>query len=167
MQGVSPSQIALWTRLTARLSVALYSLALAGFAMAARRGRESRAPQRTLQAFVLSHTIHFGFVAWLTVATAGENIARRGGPLLTSVIGAVFYVACFAMLFGARQRRRSALWGATVIWLMFVGTYAGGIPTHAVYALPVVVSSIALGAYLFGPQPVKPPGEARMNSSRL
>jgi len=147
---VSPSEIAFWTRLTARISVALYSLALGGFAVAACRGREPRAPQRTLQSFILSHTIHFGFVAWLTVATAGENITRRGGPLLTIVVGVAFYVASFAMLFGVRQRRRSALVGATVIWSMFVLTYIGRIPGNAVYALPVGATSIALGAYLFG-----------------
>jgi len=41
----------------------------------------------------------------LTVATAGRNIAQRGDPLLTSVVGVVFYVASFTMLIGARQRR--------------------------------------------------------------
>jgi hypothetical protein len=152
MNGVSPLQIAFWVRLTARMSVALYSLALGGFAVAAYRGREPAAPLRAFQAFILSHTIHFGFVAWLTVATAGENIAQRGGPLLTSVVGAVFYVASFATLTGVRKRRRSALLGATVIWLMFVGTYVGRISRNAVFALPVGATTIALGAYLFGPR---------------
>ncbi|HEU5179406.1 MAG TPA: hypothetical protein VFW45_01325 [Candidatus Polarisedimenticolia bacterium] len=149
---MSPSQIAFWVRLTARLSVVLYSLALSSLALSAYRGREPRAPVRTLQAFILSHTIHFGFVAWLTVATAGRNIAQRGGPLLTFLVGVVFYVASFAMLLGARQRRRSALAGATVIWLMFVATYVGRIPRNAVYALPVAATTISLGAYLFGPR---------------
>src|SRR5450432_3742813 len=64
------------------------------------------------------HTIHFGFVAWLTVATAGENIERRGGWLLTSLVGAVFYVASFATLKGAQLRRPIAWLRATTIWLM-------------------------------------------------
>jgi len=149
---MSPSQIAFWVRWTARLSVALYSLALAGFAWSAYRGRETRAPVRILQSFILSHTIHFAFVAWLTVATAGQNIAQRGGPLLTAAVGIVFYVASFAWLFGAGQRRRSALAGATVLWLMFVGTYAGRIPKRAMFALPVAATTIALCAYLFGPR---------------
>ena len=153
---MSPSQIAFWVRLTARVSVALYSLALSGLALSAYRGREPRVAVRTLQAFILSHTIHFGFVAWLTVATAGRNIVQRGGPLLTSVVGLVFYFASFALLFGARQRRRSALAGATVIWLMFVGTYVGRIPRNAVYALPVGATTIALGAYLLGPRRMDP-----------
>jgi hypothetical protein len=152
MNSMSPSEIAFWVRLTARTSVALYSLALGGFAVAAYRGREPRAPLRAFQAFILSHTIHFGFVAWLTVATAGENIAQRGGWLLTSVVGVVFYVASFATLYGVQQRRRSALLGATVLWLMFVGTYVGRIPRNAVFALPVAATSLALGAYLFGPR---------------
>jgi len=152
MGGVSPSEIAFWTRLTARISVALYSLALGGFAVAAARGREPRAAQATLRSFILSHTIHFGFVAWLTVATAGENIARRGGWLLISVVGVVFYVASFAMLFGLGRCRRSALVGATVVWLMFVGAYGGRIPRDVVFALPVGAASLALGAYLFGPR---------------
>ena len=152
MGGMSPSQIAFWVRLTARISVALFSLGLGGFAVAAFRGREPRAALRVLQSFVLSHTIHFGFVAWLTVATAGENIARRGGPFLASIVGVVFYVACFAMLRGARQHRRSAVLGATVIWLMFVLTYIGRIPQDAIYVLPVGATSLALGAYLFGPR---------------
>lgn len=147
-----PSQIVFWVRLTARLSVTLYSLALAGFAWSAYRGRETRAPVRILQSFILSHTIHFAFVAWLTVATAGQNIAQRGGPLLTTLVGIVFYVASFALLFGAAQRRRSALAGATVLWLMFVATYAGRIPRNGVYALPVGATTIALGAYLLRPR---------------
>jgi hypothetical protein len=147
---MSPPQIAFWVRLTARISVALYSLGLGGFAVAAWRGREPRAALRVLQSFVLSHTIHFGFVAWLTVATAGENITRRGGWLLTSLVGVVFYAASFALLFGVQRHRRSAVLGAIVIWLMFVLTYVGRIPTNIVFALPVAVTSIALGAYLFG-----------------
>jgi len=153
---MSPSHIADWVRLTARLSVALYSLGLGGFAVAASRGRDPRAALRVLQSFILSHTIHFGFVAWLTVATAGENIARRGGWFLTSIVGVVFYSAAFALLFGVRQHRRSAVWGAIVIWLMFVITYVGRIPANAVFALPVAATSIALGAYLFGPRRAAP-----------
>jgi hypothetical protein len=147
--AVSPAQIAFWVRLTARISVTLYSLGLGGFALAASRGRDLRAALRVLQSFVVSHTIHFGFVAWLTVATAGENIARRGGWLLASAVGVVFYAASFAMLFGVRQHRRSAVLGAVVIWLMFVLTYIGGIPANPVFALPVAATSIALGAYLW------------------
>ncbi|HKQ97839.1 MAG TPA: hypothetical protein VJV75_08190 [Candidatus Polarisedimenticolia bacterium] len=90
-------------------------------------------------------------MAWLTVATAGENITARGGPLLTIAVGVVFYVASIALLFGVRQRRRSALLGATVIWLMFVLTYVGRIPANGLFALPVAAASTALGAYLFGP----------------
>lgn len=148
---MTPSQIAVGVRLTARVSAALYSLGLFGFAVAARRGRDPRAALRVLQSFLVSHTIHFGFVAWLTVATAGENITRRGGPILTVAVGVVFYVASFAMLFGMRQRRPSALLGATVIWLMFVLTYIGRIPGNALYALPVAATSISLAAYLFSP----------------
>jgi hypothetical protein len=147
---MSTPQIAFWVRLTARISVALYSLGLGGFAVAASRGRDPRAAMKVLQSFVLSHTIHFGFVAWLTVATAGENITRRGGWLLTSVVGVVFYAASFAMLFGVRRHRPSGVSGAVVIWLMFVLTYAGRIPGNPVFALPVAATSIALGAYLFG-----------------
>jgi hypothetical protein len=150
--AVSPSQIAFWVRLTARLSVTLYSLGLGGIALAASRDRNPLAAMRVLQSFVLSHTIHFGFVAWLTIATAGENIARRGGWLLISVVGAVFYVASFALLFGVRQHRLPAVVGAIVIWLMFVITYLGRLPTSAVFALPVAASSLALGAYLFAPR---------------
>jgi hypothetical protein len=63
-----------------------------------------------------------------------------------------FYIASFAMLFGVRQRRRSAVVGATVLWLMFVLTYLGRIPRSAIFALPVGATSIALGGYLFGPR---------------
>lgn len=150
--AVSPSQIAFWVRLTARLSVTLYTLGLGGVAAAGFRGRDPRAAMRVLQSFVVSHTIHFGFVAWLTVATAGENIARRGGWLLAIVVGVVFYLASFALLSGVRQHRRPAVAGAIVIWLMFVITYLGRIPTSAVFALPVAASSLALGAYLFAPR---------------
>ncbi len=149
---MSPSQIAFWVRLTARTSVALYSLGLGGVAFAAARGRDPRAALKIMKAFVVSHTIHFGFVAWLTIATAGENIARRGGWLLASIVGVVFYVASFAMLFGVRQHRLSAVVGAIVIWLMFVITYLGRIPTNIVFVLPVAATTLALGGYLFGPR---------------
>jgi hypothetical protein len=152
MGSVEPSQIALWVRITARVSVALYSLGLGGFAVEAYRGREPRAPLRLFELFIISHTIHFGFVAWLTVATAGENIERRGGWLLTSLVGAVFYVASFATLKGAQLRRPSAWLGATTIWLMIVGTYVTRIPRNAVFALPVGVATVALGIFLFGPR---------------
>ena len=152
MGSVEPSQIALWVRTTARVSVALYSLALGGFAVEAYRGREPRASLRLFEIFILSFTIHFGFVAWLTVATAGENIARRGGPLLTSLVGLAFYVAAFSVLAGAQLRRPSAWLGATTIWLMVLGTYVGRIPRNAAFALPVAVATVALGAFLFGPR---------------
>jgi len=152
MGSVELSQLALWVRTTARVSVALYSLALGGFAVQAYRGREPRAPLRLFEVFILSFTIHFGFVAWLTVATAGENIERRGGPLLTSVVGVTFYVASFAVLAGAPLRRLSAWVGATTIWLMILGTYVGRIPRNAAFALPVAVATVALGAFLFGPR---------------
>jgi len=151
MGSVDPSQIALWVRMTARVSLALYALALGGFAVEAYRGREPRAPLRLFELFILSFTIHFGFVAWLTVATAGENIERRGGPLLTSLVGVAFYVASFAVLAGA-PRRLSAWLGATTIWLMILGTYVGRISRNAAFALPVAVATLALGAFLFGPR---------------
>ncbi len=147
---MEPEQIALWVRTTARVSIGLYSLALGGLAVQAYRGREPRTPLLLLQLFILSFTIHFGFVAWLTVATAGENIERRGGPLLTSLVGGAFYVASFALLSGARLRRPSAWLGAITIWLMILGTYVGRIPRNAAFALPVAVATVALGAFLFG-----------------
>jgi hypothetical protein len=152
MGTVEPSQIALWVRTTAQVSIALYSLALGGFAVEASRGREPRASLRLFEGFILSFTIHFGFVAWLTVATSGENIERRGGPLLTSVVGVAFYVASFAVLTGAPLRRLPAWLGATTIWLMILGTYVGRIPRNAAFALPVAVTAAALGAFLFGPR---------------
>jgi hypothetical protein len=152
MGSVEVSQLALWVRTTARVSVALYSLALVGFAVQAYRGREPRAPLRLFEGFILSFTIHFGFVAWLTIATAGENIERRGGPLLTSLVGVTFYGASFAVLAGAPLRRVSAWLGATTIWLMILGTYVGRIPRNAAFALPVAVATVALGAFLFGPR---------------
>jgi hypothetical protein len=152
MGSVEPSQIALWVRITARVSIALYSLALGGLAVEAYRGREPRASLRLFEVFILSFTIHFGFVAWLTVATAGENIERRGGPLLTSLVGVAFYFASFAVLTGAQLRRPSAWLGATTIWLMILGTYVSRIPRNAAFALPVAVATVALGAFLFGPR---------------
>jgi hypothetical protein len=149
---VEPSQVALWVRITARVSIALYSLALGGFAVEAYRGREPRAPLTLFQLFIVSFTVHFLFVAWLTVVTAGENIERRGGPLLTTLVGAALYLASFAVLTGAQRRRPSAWLGATAIWLMILGTYVGRIPRNAAFALPVGVATVALGAFLFVPR---------------
>lgn len=158
MGSVEALQIAPWVRMTARVSVALYSLALGGFAVAAYRGREPRAPLILFALFILSHTIHFGFVAWLTVATAGANIERRGGWLLTSLVGVAFYVASFATLKGAQLRRPIAWLGATTIWLMIVGTYVTRIPRNAIFALPVGAATVALGIFLFGPRASMRPG---------
>ena len=157
MGSVEPSQIALWVRTTARVSLALYSLALGAFAVEAYRGREPRAPLRLFEIFIFSFTIHFGFVAWLTVATAGENIERRGGPVLTSLVGVAFYLASFAVLTGAPLRRLSAYLGATTIWLMILGTYIGRIPRNPAFAVPVAVATLALGACLFGPRAPRKP----------
>jgi hypothetical protein len=151
MGRVEPSEIALWVRTTARVSVALYSLALAALAVEAYRGREPRSALRLFEVFILSFTIHFGFVGWLTVATAGQNIERRGGPLLTSLVGVAFYVASFAVLTLAPRRRLPAWLGATTIWLMILGTYVGRIPRNPAFALPVALATVALGAFLFGP----------------
>ncbi len=152
MGSVEPSQVALWVRTTARVSVALYSLALGGFAVEAYRGRVPRASLTLWQLFIVFFTIHFLFVAWLTVATAGENIERRGGALLTIPVGAALYLASFAVLTGAQRRRPLAWLGATTIWLMILGTYVSRIPRAPAFALPVGVATVALVAFLFGPR---------------
>jgi len=152
MRSVEPSEVAVWVRTTARVSVALYAIALGGFAVEAYRGRVPRASLTLWQVFIVSFTIHFLFVAWLTVATAGENIERRGGVILTTLVGAALYLASFAVLTGAQRRRPSAWLGATTIWLMILGTYVGRIPRAPVFVLPVGVAAVALGAFLFGPR---------------
>jgi hypothetical protein len=76
---------------------------------------------------------------------------------LTSLVGAVFYVASFATLKGAQLRRPIAWLGATTIWLMIVGTYVTRIPRNAVFALPVGVATVALGIFLFGPRALARP----------
>ena len=147
---MEPSQVALWVRITARVSVALYSLALGGFAVQAYRG--PRASLTLFQLFIVAFTVHFLFVAWLTVATVGENIERRGGALLTILVGAALYLASFAVLTGAQRRRPWAWLGATTIWLMILGTYVSRIPRAPAFALPVGVATVALVAFLFGPR---------------
>ena len=78
-------------------------------------------------AFLVSHTIHFGCVVLLAVATDGENI-RDSGWIAVLAVGALFYVGCFLVL-GVKWRaadgwangsegRREAI-PLVVIWLVF------------------------------------------------
>src|SRR5580765_638268 len=117
-------------RITARISAAIFVAALAA------GGADLLAPPsssfsrrgvcwKLIGAVIVSHTIHFGFVAALAVETHGQNVMNRGGWILTSVVGALFYVATIGALVLRRVSRGAnhpkPRWGHCVLDLSGVG----------------------------------------------
>ncbi|MBI3493139.1 MAG: hypothetical protein HY047_15375, partial [Acidobacteria bacterium] len=128
---------ALLVRVTARISAGILA---ADLLVAARRvgsaeaGRHARSADiATFAAFIVSHTIHFICVGLLTVATAGENVRIRGGPIPVVAFGLLFYVACLAVLHVKRRPAarwtnardlRLETWLVLALWVTFFQAYA-------------------------------------------
>jgi hypothetical protein len=147
--------VELAVRLTARLSAAVFAAALALFALR----RAGRPAVGALATFIVIHSVHFATVVWLAAISGGGNIRDRGGWTVVLVVAAVFYAAAFTML---RAWRRAAAGGsvttahrvlthtgAITIWLIFMNSYVSRIPSDGRFAIPAIVLTLALVAYLW------------------
>ncbi len=160
MDGASPDLIAELTRITARTSAVIFAASLAAGAAELIAPRSSFARRgagwKLLGALLVSHTIHFAFVAALTVETHGENIARRGGSFLTIIVGVLFYAATGGALVlrrappAARSVRNLA--GDAVlsalVGLAFLEVYVGRVGQSPLFAVLAALLSGALLAFV-------------------
>lgn len=124
-----------YVQLTARLSATLLSVS---FLVASRRisGRRSTrtADLVVFAGFVVSHTIHFASVWWLSAVTNGATISRAGGWPGVLTAAALFYLMCSRVL--ASKARPADAWATAgsrlgevvplaILWLIFFQAYAG------------------------------------------
>jgi len=137
--ALGAEEAALLVRATARVSAAVFAASLVA---AARRlaaddamdiGAARRADVAAFAAFLAAHTIHFGSVLMLAVATSGQNIRDAGGYSATFVVGAAFYAACAAVLRAKLRtaprwttvaQRRTEIGTIAVVWVVFFQAYA-------------------------------------------
>lgn len=147
MDGSSPDLLLELVRITARISAVVFAAALAAgatehFAPGAPFSRRG-AGWKLLGALLVSHTIHFAFVFALTLRTHGENVAHRGGWILTSVVGVVFYAATGGALMLRRvppaTRTRAGVAGDAVLCSLvgaaFLEIYVGRMGQSPLFAV--------------------------------
>jgi hypothetical protein len=151
---------------TARLSAVLFALSLLVPAPSHHRARHSG---RLQIAFIVAHTLHFAFVAWLASVNGGvgmfpggRSVAEVGGWPVVLAIFALFYAVAFIALTarraGAAQKRlRTAGKLATVfIGFMFVATYLPLVTRSGWYALLALLVTAAVAADLRAHAHVRP-----------
>ena len=148
-------------RITARISAVIFVAALAA------GGADLLAPPsssfsrrgvgwKLIGAVIVSHTIHFGFVAALAVETHGQNVMNRGGWILTSVVGVLFYVATIGALVLRRvspaERTIQNLAGDTafsiLVGLAFLETYLGRVGKSPLFTVMAALLASALLAFV-------------------
>jgi hypothetical protein len=156
---VDEEHVRLIVRATARMSALVFLAALGLFAAGHRAGpRRVVSAIRVFVLFVVAHTIHFGAVVWLAVATAGENIRERDGWPVVVVVAAAFYLSVFGILrlwtrLSSRQavshrERRGAQVGVLFIAAIFVNSYLARVKTMPVYWLWTAGMVLVVTAYL-------------------
>jgi len=160
VNGAGPDLIAELTRITARTSAVIFAASLAAGAVELLTPRSSFSRRglgwKLLGALLISHTIHFAFVAALTVETHAKNIAHRGGWFLAIIVGILFYAATGGALFlrrgpaAARSVRNltgdAAL--SAVVGLAFLEVYVGRVGQSSLFAVLAVLLSGALLAFV-------------------
>lgn len=160
MDGVRLDVLAELTRITARTSAVIFAAALAAGAAELLAPRSSFARRgagwKLLGALLVSHTIHFAAVGALTVAMRGENIAQRGGWLLTLLVGVLFYAATGGALVlrrappAARSARNLAGDGvlSALVGLAFLEAYVGRVGQSPLFVILAALLSGALLAFV-------------------
>ena len=144
---MDPVHIDLAVHWSARLSSFLFAVALT---LPRLTPRLSRQATELYAAFILAHTMHFGFVGWMAHVTDGANMFP-GGRSVTDVGGwptvlgiFVFFYALASVGLVARQvgphaghpLRLANRVTTTCLGLLFVVTYVGLIPHSLWYAVP-------------------------------
>jgi hypothetical protein len=150
-------QIESIVRVTARISAAAFATALIVFASSGLHRRHIRRAVHFLIAFVLAHTIHFLAVAWLAMATQGENIQARGGWAVALPAAALFYASAFGVLRAwnafasgravSNGERLAAYGGVAVIALVFLNSYVARVATLPVYWFPTIGMIVIVAGY--------------------
>lgn len=144
---------------TARLSAVLFAAALLAPALSSLSARRA---QTLYLGFIIAHTLHFSFVAWLAKVTGGENMFPGGRSVgdvggWPAVLGifAFFYTLALVGLVARRAGPRAGLglraagrFSTTFIGFMFVSTYVPLIARSQWYALPaaLVAAGVAVDA---------------------
>lgn len=146
-------------RLTARTSTLIFvaSVAADGTEIVAPRASFSRrgAGWKLVTALLVSHTIHFCLVYALATETHGRNITSRGGWVLTTIVGILFYAFTLCAL--ALRRVPSEMRGLAnvlgdaacsgLVGLAFLVTYLGRFGTSPMYTFMVWLVAPALIAF--------------------
>lgn len=163
-------------RWTARTSALILAAALAAGAADLLAPVSSSASHRgfgwkLVGALIVSHTVHFAFVAALTLETHGQNVVNRGGWILASVVGVLFYAATVSALVLRRvppaNRPLANVAGdaacSILVGLAFLEIYggrAGRSPGFAVMAALLAVALIvfagAAGVHVLRRSPARP-----------
>jgi hypothetical protein len=170
---VDQPDVELIVRLTARVSAAAFAGALILFAAGYQHDqRRLFLGTRLFAAFIVAHTIHFWAVAWLAVASGGENIRERGGWTVVLTVALLFYTAVFLVL---RAWRYAALRHASsgslhvtadvavvAIAVVFLTSYLARVQRMPVYWLPAICLAGIVALYFVRTrvaalQPLRPP----------
>ena len=141
--------VELIVRLTARFSAAAFAAALILFIAGHQHDeRRLRIGTGLFAAFILTHTIHFGTVAWLAAVTGGENIRQRDGWTIVLTVALLFYVAAFVVLrawrdtafrrSSSRSLRVAANVGVLAIAAVFLNSYLARVQHMPLYWLPTI-----------------------------
>ncbi|UVT16029.1 MAG: hypothetical protein H8K04_00200 [Nitrospira sp.] len=152
---MNPVHIDLAVHWSARLSALLFAMALALPALTTRLSRHATA---LYLAFMIAHTVHFGFVVWMAHVTDGANmfpggrsVEDVGGWPTVFAIFALFYALAFVGLAARRvgseaghTLRRASRVTTTCVGLLFVVTYVGLLPQSLWYAVPGVLVAIGM-----------------------
>jgi hypothetical protein len=149
-------------RLTARLSALLFAVALiAPFVLP--MGQRQRRSQAPFVAFMAAHTVHFGFVIGLVLATGGEgmfpggrDVADAGGLPAVFGIFAFFYLLAGVALVqrragpsAGRMLHLAGRFATAFLGYMFVSTYVPLVARSPWYALPTALVATAVVLDLF------------------
>ncbi len=166
--GWDPAAVALWVRITARVSAFVFFAALAAAAANRRTPIRARAPERLLVAFLVLHTIHFGTVVALAAASTGENIHVRGGWPLNLTLAAVFYLGWFVIWRVWRDRARGIVVrrrlsiladaGAVAIATVFLQNFASYAAAAPAFGIVLVIGGGIVAWYLLGIPRLVPKG---------
>lgn len=144
-------------RLTARLSALLFAVALIA-PLVLRTGQRQPRSLLPFVAFVAAHSVHFGFVIALVLATGGEgmfpggqDVADAGGLPAVFGIFAFFYLLAGVALVQRRAGPRAGWalhlagrFSTVFLGYMFVSTYIPLVARSPWYALPTTLVATAV-----------------------
>jgi hypothetical protein len=155
---VSAAALHLAVSWTARLSAVSFALSLLVPALSPKRAGHSG---RLQLAFIVAHTLHFAFVAWLAGVTGGagmfpggRSVAEVGGWPVVLAIVALFYAVAFTAFTARRagasraRLRTAGKLANAFIGFMFVATYVPLVARSGWYALPALLVMAAVAADL-------------------